>query len=794
MSEATFKPENLKDRLQPESPSLPLIDDRYECVAKLGEGGFGNVYRAIDRRFGTEVALKLSQEVTSKHAFEREARLMKQVENTHVVRVSDYGVTVIDGNEQHFIVMELLDGVSVEKLLEQNDGQLPDSELYYLAKHLGRALEFCHERGLVHRDLKPDNVLRADCLDAEGQKKCRYVLLDFGIAAKPDDGGILQGKTNDGAGTPGYMAPETLGFTGLRGNIEGQVGPKADVFSFAAVLYKCLTGRRPFEIVGNESLLPELVRVAGADVPPKPSEVHPERGISPELDALLLKCLSKEVDDRPSSARRVARQFCHALAPYLSRRDSDTIAGGASKPAKSNRLMVAVLGLLIAAITALGTSLVVQHRNRPSLVVTGADADAVRTVQAGKELHVGFVLNGLKGRTLDDVTVTTSRNALLPQVAGGKPPTLDAVNGTALFDFVFQPSLSAEPATTELEFFADVAGFDQTLRQAVPVAIEPRVPWQPPGHDANPNDLLRKPSGPLALASDGTPLAETIKVLVPELGRGGDLVTFIRIRPEDAEAKPRDFKSFYMMENKVGRDLYRRFLMATDGGTDAEPAFWATDRAGDPTTIRWPATGIELAEAQRFAQWLGGLNATLPSVAEWHAAAGSYGFGIRYDFDTVREDLTVGPYEAEAADDDATATFRFDFMEPRAPVDGLSKERSRLRVRQLGTNGSDLTRSFTAFTKRAQFEDVLFGRRSLDDVYEAGDEVEVWICRVFGVSKDRMNFGRILDDDQFPTPRRVTEVDGHERNIGFRVVIETDPSEMAAKQYKFGDLEFIRKR
>lgn len=213
-----------------------ILGERYRLIQRLGTGGMGSVWRAEDLKLDAEVAIKLidpelAQAPEAIARFRREAQAAAAIRSTYVVQILDYGID----RGTPFIAMELLHGESLAKRLRREKCLSPEQAARILG-HVGRALAVAHEHGIVHRDMKPDNVF----LVREGDEDIGK-LVDFGIARKPE--GLDQAaelKTSTGAllGTPFYMSPEQA---------TGQVADhQTDIWSFGAIAFECLTGERPF--------------------------------------------------------------------------------------------------------------------------------------------------------------------------------------------------------------------------------------------------------------------------------------------------------------------------------------------------------------------------------------------------------------------------------------------------------------------------------------------------------------------------------------------------------------------
>lgn len=258
-----------------------ILADRYRVVARIGEGGMGEVFRAYDLKLGQTVALKflpqeLSNDATRLAALFAEVRLARQVSHPGVCRVHD--VNEADG--MHFLSMEFVDGEDLGSLLRRI-GRLPPDKATEIAREICTALAAIHDRGLLHRDLKPANLM----IDGRGHVR----ITDFGLAE-------LQGASTDPGmivGTPAYMAPECLAGS------EGQT-VQGDLYGLGLVLYELFTGRRPFEATQFRDLL----RQRRETTPTSPAQ-H-QRDIDPKVEAVIMRCLQPDADQRPRSALAVA--------------------------------------------------------------------------------------------------------------------------------------------------------------------------------------------------------------------------------------------------------------------------------------------------------------------------------------------------------------------------------------------------------------------------------------------------------------------------------------------------------
>jgi len=257
-----------------------IVGERFRIIGLVGRGGMGEVYRADDLTLGQPVALKFLPSAVAADAVARErlfseVRMARQVSHPNVCRVYDVG----EVGGRHFLSMEYIDGEDLASLITRI-GHLPSAKVLEIAKQLCAGLAAAHDKGVLHRDLKPRNVM----IDGRGHAR----ITDFGLAVavqRPADAG-------PSPGTPIYMAPEQL--SGHRATI------RSDIYALGLVLYEVATGRQPFKSRTLEQLRAEKIEV----VPSPPSELVGE--IDPRVERAILRCLERDPASRPASVHQLA--------------------------------------------------------------------------------------------------------------------------------------------------------------------------------------------------------------------------------------------------------------------------------------------------------------------------------------------------------------------------------------------------------------------------------------------------------------------------------------------------------
>ncbi|MBV8762197.1 MAG: serine/threonine protein kinase [Deltaproteobacteria bacterium] len=255
------------------------LDDRFERLRQAAVGGMGVVYEAREKASGAHVALKVLHTRAREDVlrFEREAAILAQLEHPGIVRYIAHGVAA-DGTP--YLAMDWVDGETLDARLARTG--LSVAETVELGRRIAGALGYAHARGVLHRDMKPANII------LPGRDLARVAILDFGVARRAATGGLTE--TGALVGTPAYMAPEQA--RGERG-----LSPAVDVFALGCVLYECLTGRRAFE---GKHVLALVAKVVLWDPPPV-------QGVPAALAEAVQTMLAKDPAARPRDGAEVER-------------------------------------------------------------------------------------------------------------------------------------------------------------------------------------------------------------------------------------------------------------------------------------------------------------------------------------------------------------------------------------------------------------------------------------------------------------------------------------------------------
>ncbi len=285
-------------RTQPDPLIGRTIEAKYRIDSLIGAGGMGAVYQSTRLLIGDEVAIKIlhTERVVDPHAserFRREARAAARLKHPNAVSIYDFGVSS-DGLQ--YLVMELIEGRSLREVTKQQ-GPLDPSLAAEVTSQVCAALDEAHRQHIVHRDVKPDNII----LNSSGAG-LRVKVLDFGIAKLRDDTASHLTQTGSVMGTPHYMSPEQC--------LGEELDSRADIYSMGIVLYEILCGRVPFNSPISTAVVVQHVN----QPPPALRTINPK--ISPQMEAAVLHALEKRREARPQTAIAFAREVVAAVRGF----------------------------------------------------------------------------------------------------------------------------------------------------------------------------------------------------------------------------------------------------------------------------------------------------------------------------------------------------------------------------------------------------------------------------------------------------------------------------------------------
>ncbi len=399
----------------------------YEILAPLGAGGMGEVYRARDTRLDRPVAIKvlvgsLATDSESRQRFEQEARAIAALHDPHILTIHDIG----RHGDRDYLVLEYLEGETLADRLERTP-TLPIDDALAIAIQIGDALDHAHRAGVVHRDLKPGNVMLARRVGAASAVDVK--LLDFGLAARTQvarapviDASLTETLAPSQEATRLAAAPATSGFSGTvqymaPEQIAGDSGDhRTDIFAFGCVLYEMLAGRKAFD---GTSAMAVIAAITSSEPPPI-AAVHTAH---PLLDHVIRRCLEKDRERRWQSIGDVTGE----LRWIAEQPNSPTVAATASRSNRGSRALLA-LAIVLGIISIVAGSLVLQGR-RPSpnaaalrFEIATAPTDDSSMALSPDGTQLAFVANQDRNPVLWVRSLDALDNRALPGTEGASLP------------------------------------------------------------------------------------------------------------------------------------------------------------------------------------------------------------------------------------------------------------------------------------------------------------------------------------------------------------------------------------
>lgn len=521
----------------------------YEILAKIGRGGMGEVYRALDKKLDREVALKvlptdMAHDPGRLERFEREAKAVAALKHPNIVTI--FSVEMTDG--LHFLTMELVEGQTLSKILPKNG--LPLDRLFEIAIPLADAVSSAHARGITHRDLKPDNIM----IDGEG----RLRVLDFGLAKLQDSespGNTALAMTVDAVteegkilGTAAYMSPEQA---------EGKaIDSRSDIFSLGTILYEMVTGTRPFRGDTSISTIGSILKEEPASV----MELNP--ALPRHIGRIIRRCLAKDPDRRYQTAvdlRNDLEGFKEEIESGEIMPDGAGVVSGADRLRKRR----VTVGLTVLVVVVIGISFGINKflgrgGDEPGATATFQQMEMIRLTHTGNSgysaaispdgKYVVHAQDDDEGMSLWLLHVSTKRSVqIVPS------------SRASLHDPTFSPDGDL------VYYLRSTSGPDKNRLYRVPLLGGPST------------RVLEHIGGRISFSPDGNLFVfrrsegTQDKLVVADQDGGNERVISSRIRPEEYHEDPvwsPDGKVIAAVATRIGHQEFHLVEVPAEGGTE----------------------------------------------------------------------------------------------------------------------------------------------------------------------------------------------------------------------------------
>jgi len=602
-----------------------VIGGKYKITKGLGQGGMGKVYLAINLNIDRLVAIKilapnLLSDSASLKQFQREAKILGRLSHPNIVSVLDYdhtpsGIT--------YLVMEYIPGINLGKKLRE-EGLIPPKVVIEYTIHICRALSYAHKKGVIHRDLKPGNIM---VVREEGKEEEGIKILDFGIAKireiSGERGVTFATGTKMVFGTPEYMSPEQA-----RG--ERELDGRSDIYSLGCVIYEMLTGRTPFVADNFVGYITKHL----TEPPPTLREIKEDLPIPYSFENLLLKMLAKEKEKRPQGAdevieelEKIKKELSTPTERIEKKKIESILTKLRGKTSPSAKRAVAMLGRLpksIGNFLKTRKPLLTPRAGIYLLLVLIVIGGVLGIVEGVKRLPRGGVEKTPPPKTAK-ITSKGSRTkkAVIPikkKTKGERSAlkTKNALSGTTSTLFlVCDPSgtriiIDGKPRGKTPEIIKLASGKHLLeLRSKGYVPLRGKIEVKA-GKELHlyyellkiPEDMVYVPSGRFIMGSDKREI-KSLHSFFPS----------IEGAPENEYPKRRVYLSGFLIDKyEVTNALYQRFVRETG---HKPPPDWENGRvpAGKEEL---PVVNVDLADAKAYARWAG---KRLPTEEEWEKAA-----------------------------------------------------------------------------------------------------------------------------------------------------------------------------